>query len=213
MTQTVMLNLISLVLLLPTALCFPLKWSSLKGVAYKEAASQFDKHPHWIYTLTATNGATYPTATIAPINYLLTATTGMGTTTARSTATGYVKRNLEEHYFSHSFPTGFPTGFLTAFPTAAFPFPTASAATSIGYPSAAYSSCANELEELEELVESGRLKDKRYFVGPRPPYSKWTTHWDMPSTSASAVLASTAATSSGYARPTSTATDVPTYGW
>ncbi|KAK5673936.1 hypothetical protein LTS10_013290 [Elasticomyces elasticus] len=202
MTQTVMLNLISLVLLLPTALCFPLNWSSLKGGAYKEATWQFDEHPHWTYTLTATNGATYPTATVAPINHLLTATTGTGTTTAGSTTTGYVKRNLEEHHFSHSFPT--------AFLTAAFPFPTAGTTTGIGYPTAAYSSWANE---LEELVESGGLKDKRHFAGPRRPNGKWTTHWDMPSTSASAVLAPTATASTGYAGPTGTATDVPTYGW
>ncbi|KAK5678807.1 hypothetical protein LTS10_008462 [Elasticomyces elasticus] len=205
MTQN-LLNLISLALLLPTALALPFDWLSLKAEAYKEATAQFDApqtHPYWSYTLTATSGATYPTAAVAPINHLFTTTTGTGTGTATAgpTATGYVKRGLEERHFPHSYPT--------AFPTATFPHPTAGYPTGYSYPTAAFSSVVNE---VEELVDSAGLKEKRAFAGPRRPHGKWSMHWDMLSTSASAV-APTATGSTGYVGPTATSTAVPTYGW
>ncbi|TKA66295.1 hypothetical protein B0A55_10891 [Friedmanniomyces simplex] len=206
-----MLNLISLALLLPTALALPFNWSFFKGNPHEQPAPQFDvphRHQHWTYTLTATSEAAFPTA-LTGYAYAASTGTGTGTAVVEPTATGYNKRDLAERHFPHSFPTAFPTA-ANAFPTPGTSYPTA-------YPSRtpAHDHHHDEHhEELEHVVGTG----KRLFDGPRrhPVGGLGSFHWTVSSaTETSALVAPTAAAasaSSGYAVPTGTAAGVPTYG-
>lgn len=217
--QTITLNLISLALLLPTALALPFNFSFFKGKAYEQPAWSFDephRHPHWSYTLTATTTeGVFPTAApTAPRSYASYPTNTVGTGTAISsgpTATGYGKRDLEDRHFS--FPTAFPTG--------AWPLPTAGTGTGTGFSSypTAYAGWTHEHEHVVDFEHS--WKEKRFFEGPRRHHGAWSPYWGFPSMSESVVVAPMATGASGYAAPTGTgyaapsgtAPSVPTYGW